>query len=49
MEDKINTYIKTLSEEDVKMMLYAKKILGMTFDIKKSNGYLKWEKDNDKN
>jgi hypothetical protein len=39
-------YIKTLSEKEYKAYLIAKSHLGMSFQIEKSNGFLKWKKEN---
>jgi hypothetical protein len=47
-ENKTNEYIKeyilTLSEKEYKAYKIAESHLGSSFDILKSNGYLKWLK-----
>lgn len=47
-EDKINEllkeYISTLSEKEYKAYKIAESHLGTSFDLIKSNGYLKWLK-----
>ena len=47
-EDKINEllkeYILTLSEKEYKAYKIAESHLGTSFDLIKSNGYLKWLK-----
>ena len=41
----IATYIASLSSYDKDSMYTAKRLLKMTFDIKKSNGFLQWLKE----
>ena len=45
-ESLIQKYIESLSADEVKSMETARKLLKMTFDIKKSNGFLNWLKNN---
>jgi len=42
----VKKYIDTLSTEELKSMETARKLLKMTFDTKKSNGFLTWLKNN---
>ena len=41
----ITRYITSLSDYDKDSMYTAKRLLKMTFDIKKSNGFLQWLKE----
>lgn len=38
-------YILTLNEKENKAYFIAKKYLGTSFDLKKSNGFLQWKKE----
>lgn len=40
----LKEYIKTLSEKEYKAYKIAESHLGTSFDLEKSNGYLKWLK-----
>jgi len=40
----LTDYISTLSEKEYKAYLIAESHLGSSFDLVKSNGYLKWLK-----
>ena len=40
----LTEYISTLSEKEYKAYLIAESHLGTSFDLVKSNGYLKWLK-----
>lgn len=40
----IAAYKASLSEKDLQAWIIAEKLLGMTFQIEKSNGFLQWEK-----
>lgn len=40
----VNTYIHSLTETDYKAYLIAKQHLGSSFNILKSNGFMKWKK-----
>mgnify|MGYP003635051780 CR=1 FL=1 len=42
IEDLVNEYVKSLSVNEIKTMETAHRLLGMTFDIKKSNVFIKW-------
>lgn len=42
LKQKLDTYEKTLSEKEKKAMEIAKRLLKTTFDLKKSNAFLKW-------
>tara|TARA_B100001175_G_C19441538_1_gene606512 strand:- start:738 stop:899 length:162 start_codon:yes stop_codon:yes gene_type:complete len=46
IESLVKKYIDTLSTEELKSMETARKLLKMTFDTKKSNGFLTWLKNN---
>ena len=39
----VQEYIQSLTPIEKQAMETALKLLGMTFDIKKSNGFLKWK------
>jgi hypothetical protein len=39
-------YLQTLSEKEIKAYEIAKKCLGTSFQLKKSNGYLTWACEN---
>ena len=41
----LEEYIKTLSDKEVLALNKAKEILGDSFDLKKSLGFLKWNKE----
>lgn len=41
-----NEYISSLNEKELKAYDIAKKYLGTSFDLKKSNGFLRWKKEN---
>lgn len=41
-----NEYISSLNEKELKAYNIAKKYLGTSFDLKKSNGFLRWKKEN---
>ena len=45
-ESYLNAYIKTFDEKELQAYNIAKDHLGMSFDLKKSIGYIKWKKDN---
>lgn len=38
-------YIMSLNEKENKAYFIAKKYLGTSFDLKKSNGFLQWKKE----
>lgn len=42
LKQKLAAYEKTLSEQEKKAMEIAKRLLKTTFDLKKSNAFLKW-------
>ena len=44
MNKKIKEYLDSLNELEKKALIIAKKQLGSSFDIEKSNGYLEWIK-----
>ena len=44
MNKKIEEYLDSLNELENKALVIAKKQLGSSFDIEKSNGYLEWIK-----
>jgi len=44
MNKKIEEYLDSLNELEKKALIIAKKQLGSSFDIEKSNGYLEWIK-----
>jgi hypothetical protein len=51
-QELIQKYIETFSEKEKKAYEIAREHLGMSFQIEKSNGFLKWKKkqeENDKN
>jgi|MDSY01.1.fsa_nt_gb hypothetical protein len=39
---KLEEYINSLSKQEVETMELAKKLLTSSFDLKKSNAFLKW-------
>ena len=39
---KLEEYISSLSKQEVETMELAKKLLTSSFDLKKSNAFLKW-------
>lgn len=41
-----NEYLNELNEKELKAYNIAKKYLGTSFDLKKSNGFLKWKMKN---
>ena len=45
LEELIEEYLMTLSEKEKKAYEIAKEHLGMSFQIEKSNGFIKWKKD----
>ena len=45
LEELIEEYLMTLSEQEKKAYEIAKEHLGMSFQIEKSNGFIKWKKD----
>jgi hypothetical protein len=45
-EEKMQEYLKTLTEDEKKVIQIAKKCLESSFDITKSIGYLKWKAKN---
>jgi len=49
MEKLVEQYIATFSEKEMKAYKIAKEHLGMSFQIEKSNGFLKWLKENPPN
>ena len=44
-EEEEEEYLKTLSEKERKAYEIAKDHLGSSFDLVKSNGFLKWKKE----
>lgn len=44
----INQYYNSLSDDELIAMYVAIKVLESSFDIKKSQGYLKWKSKNSK-
>jgi hypothetical protein len=44
-ENQEKQYLQTLSEKEIKAYEIAKKCLGTSFQLKKSNGYLSWLKE----
>ena len=48
-QELIDKYIKSFSEKEKKAYDIAKKHLGMSFQIEKSNGYLTWKKKQEVN
>jgi len=46
LEELIQQYVSTLSEKELQAYHIAKKLLGMSFQMEKSNGYLQWKKNN---
>ena len=45
IEEEEEEYLKTLSEKERKSYEIAKDHLGSSFDLVKSNGFLKWKKE----
>jgi len=43
--DLIEQYVNQLSEKEKKAYNIAKSHLGMSFQVEKSNGFLKWKKN----
>jgi hypothetical protein len=43
--DLVEQYIATLSEKELQAYQIAKTLLGMSFQMDKSNGYLKWKQN----
>jgi hypothetical protein len=43
-EDEIKEFLDSLSKKERKSYEIAKSHLGMSFDLKKSNGFLEWKK-----
>tara|TARA_Y100000591_G_C21822921_1_gene694755 strand:- start:1242 stop:1493 length:252 start_codon:yes stop_codon:yes gene_type:complete len=46
MLSKVEKYLNQLTKKEKIAMEIAKEILGDSFDITKSTGFIKWEKDN---
>ena len=44
----LEEYTKTLSDKEILALNKAKEILGDSFDLKKSLGFLKWNKEKSK-
>jgi hypothetical protein len=44
MEELLKLYLESLSEKELKAYEIAKSHLGMSFQLEKSNGFLKWKK-----
>jgi hypothetical protein len=44
-EHSVQLYLETLSEKELKAYAIAKSHLGSSFQLEKSNGYLKWKKN----
>jgi hypothetical protein len=42
--EELNSYITTLDEKEMKAYLIAKDHLGSSFQLEKSNGFLRWKK-----
>jgi hypothetical protein len=42
-EASLNLYLETLNEKELKAYAIAKSHLGTSFQLEKSNGYLKWK------
>lgn len=42
-EHSVKLYLETLSEKELKAYAIAKSHLGSSFQLEKSNGYLKWK------
>ena len=42
-QELIDAYLKTLSDDDKYALDVAKKYLGSTYDLVKSNGFLNWK------
>ena len=40
-----NIYLTEINEKELKAYYIAKKYLGSSFDLKKSNGFLRWKKE----
>ena len=48
-KEKLDEYLKTLSEREYKGYMIAKEHLGSSFDLEKSIGYIEWKnKENTK-
>lgn len=45
LSDLINEYLESLSEKEKKAYEIARSHLGMSFQIEKANGFIKWKKD----
>jgi hypothetical protein len=43
-DDLIQKYIESLSDKEKKAYMIAKEHLATSFDLEKSNGFLKWKK-----
>jgi len=43
IEELCNQYLQTLTEKEYKAYLIAKSHLGTSFQLEKSNGFLKWK------
>jgi len=46
LQSLIMQYLESLSEKEKKAYEIAKSHLGMSFQIEKANGFIKWKKDN---
>lgn len=46
LENDLAAYLQSLSEKEHKAYLIAKSHLGSSFQLEKSNGFLKWKSDN---
>ena len=44
MDNRTEQYLNSLTEKELKAYKIAKSHLGSSFDLKKSNGFLEWEK-----
>lgn len=43
IQEQTDAYLKTLSEDEKYALEIAKKYLGSTYDLVKSNGFLNWK------
>tara|TARA_B110000285_G_C15113659_1_gene612686 strand:+ start:388 stop:534 length:147 start_codon:yes stop_codon:yes gene_type:complete len=43
VQEMIEAYLKTLNDDEKYALDVAKKYLGSTYDLVKSNGFLKWK------
>ena len=46
LQNDLAAYIQSLTEKEHKAYLIAKSHLGSSFQLEKSNGFLKWKSDN---